>query len=76
MAFRRYLDGHRLNYNQVFADDVHQGLQQYCGQKGADLLAMTHGEHSLISRLFGHSETRAIISDQQLAVLVSPPGFK
>ncbi|MCQ6961619.1 universal stress protein, partial [Mucilaginibacter aquariorum] len=59
VAFRKYLDQHHLNFNQVFAEDVHQGLQHYCKQNGVDMLAMTHGEHSFIARLFGHSETRA-----------------
>ena len=76
VAFRKYLAHHKLNYNQVKAADVHQGLQHYCGEKGAALLAMTHGQHSFISRLFGHSESEAVISDQRLAVLIFPPDFK
>jgi nucleotide-binding universal stress UspA family protein len=76
VAFRQYLVHHGLNYNQVRGEDVHRGLQHYCKKNGADLLAMTHGQHSFISRLFGHSESRAMISGQQLAVLVFPPCFK
>ncbi|MCQ6961513.1 universal stress protein, partial [Mucilaginibacter aquariorum] len=58
------------------AEDVHQGLQHYCKQNGVDMLAMTHGEHSFIARLFGHSETRAMLADQSLPVMVFPPDFK
>ncbi len=75
VTFRKYLDHHGLNYNQVLATDVHKGLQHYCEENSTDLLAMTHGQHSFISRLFGHSEARAAISGQQLAVLVFPPDF-
>lgn len=76
VAFRKYLDQHHLNFNQVFAEDVHQGLQHYCQQNGVELLAMAHGHHPFISRLFGRSKTNAVIADQQLPVLVFPPDFK
>jgi nucleotide-binding universal stress UspA family protein len=76
LAFRKFLAQHALNCNQVFSEDVHGGLRHYCAAQAADLLAMTHGHHSFISRLFGHSESREAISDQQLAVLVFPPVFK
>lgn len=76
LAFRKYLDERRFNFDQVFADNVHEGLQKYCSEKKADMLAMTHGQHSFLSRLFGHSETMAAIADNQLAVLVFPPDYK
>lgn len=76
VAFRKYLDHHGLNYNHVQADDIHKGLQNYCIKNGASILAMTHGQHSFISRFFGHSESQAMISGQQLAILVFPPGLK
>ncbi|OCX54016.1 hypothetical protein BEL04_07005 [Mucilaginibacter sp. PPCGB 2223] len=76
VSFRKYLNQHRLNFNQVFTDDVHRGLRHYCQEKNTDLLAMAHGHHSFVSRLFGHSESIAMISDQQFSVLVFPPGFK
>jgi nucleotide-binding universal stress UspA family protein len=76
VAFRKYLDEQQISYSQVQTGDVHRGLQQYCIQKGADLLAMTHGRHSFIARLFGHSETGEMISDQRFSVLVFPPEFK
>lgn len=75
-AFRQYLAQQGLSYNQSRGEDIHRELQRYCEKNGANLLAITHGERSFISRLFGHSESRAAISDQQLAVLVFPPGFK
>lgn len=76
VAFRKYLDRHQLNFQQVFAGDVHQGLQKYGARQDAAVLAMTHGRHSFVSRLFGHSESRSVIADQTLAVLVFPPDFK
>ncbi|SEO42942.1 universal stress protein [Mucilaginibacter sp. OK283] len=76
VAFRNYLVRHELSYNQVQETDVHKGLQHYCEENSASLLAMSHGEHSFIARMFGHSESRAMIADQRLAVLVFPPGFK
>lgn len=76
MDFRNYLALHGLNYQQVRGKDVHKGLQHYCVKNGADMLAMVHGQHSFISRLFGHSESKAVITDQRLSVLIFPPGFK
>jgi len=76
IAFRKYLELHALKYTQVPGTDIHRGLQQYCEEKNAGLLAMTHGKHSFFSRLFGHSEARAMISGQQIAVLIFPPEFK
>ena len=75
-AFRKYLVRHQLTCNQVFGPDGHQGLQRYCEEKKADLLAMTHGYHPFISRLFGHSDSLAVASNQHLAMLVFPLDFK
>lgn len=76
LAFRNYLSYHGLSYNQVSNAGVHHGLLNYCEVQGADLLAMTHHHRNLMSRWFGHSESREIISDQRIAVLVFPPRFK
>ncbi len=75
VAFRKYLAQNQVNYIQVFGD-VQQALQQYCRENNSDVLAITHGHHSFISRIFGHSESEAVIAGKQLAVLIFPPGFK
>ncbi|GAB2981397.1 universal stress protein [Mucilaginibacter puniceus] len=76
IAFRRFIDHHNLTCEEVVEEDVHLGLENYCKENGVGLLAMVHGHHSFIARLFGHSESRALIADQQLPVLVFPPNFK
>lgn len=76
VAFLEYLHEQQLNYTQVFAGNVHEGLRKYCDEQGAALLAMTHDQHSFISRLFRQSESMAAITDQTLPVLVFPPGFQ
>lgn len=76
LAFREFLIHRGLACTQVFGEDVHNGLRRYCSKNGADMLAMAHGHHSFISRLFRHSESIAAVTDQILALLVFPPGFK
>lgn len=76
VAFRKYLLHEQVNYIRLFCDDVRLGLQQYCKEHSVDILAMSHGHHSFISRLFRHSESRAAIAGKQLAVLIFPPDFK
>lgn len=76
VAFRKYLAGCRLDYTQVFDKNVRHGLQQYCRENGAGILAMTHLHHDLMSRIFGHSETTEAIAHQELAVLIFPPAFE
>ena len=76
IVFRKFLAHRNLDCTQVFGADVHHSLHQYCKDNRTDVLAMTHGHHSFIGRLFGHSESRDTIADRQLAVLVFPPGFK
>lgn len=75
IAFRKFLDHRRLSFTSVFSEDIHRGLQAYCQEKGAEILAMTHARHSFVARVFGHSESLTAIADQNLAVLVFPPDF-
>jgi nucleotide-binding universal stress UspA family protein len=76
IAFRRFIDHNNITYEEVVEEDVHIGLENYCRANGFGLLAMVHGHHSFIGRLFGHSESRALIADQLLPVIVFPPDFK
>jgi len=76
ISLRKFLDHRQLNYSQEPAANVRDGLLQYCHREKAGLLAMAHGMHSFIDRLFNHSETQAVLSFQQLAVLAFPPGFQ
>lgn len=76
VAFRKYLEKRQLSYTRVFDDEVHPGLQHYCAENAVDVLAMTHGHHSFISRLFGKSKSQAAISDKHTPVLVFPPDCK
>lgn len=76
IAFRDYLVREQLTCNQVFGENVIQELKQYCREQNADVLAMYHGRHPFISKLFRHSESHAAISDQQLALLIFPPDYQ
>lgn len=75
VAFRKFLAHRGLGCKQVFGEGLQPTLQHYCKENEADLLAMTHQHHSFVSRLFGHSESKAAIAQQQLAVLVFPSDF-
>ncbi|MCD0487826.1 universal stress protein [Pedobacter sp. MC2016-14] len=78
VAFRKYLDGlqqSRVSYTQIYGKHVGQRLQDYCEETGAAMLAMTRGHHNIISRLFGHSETKEVTTNQQVSVLIFPTAF-
>lgn len=75
VAFRKYLAHRGLSCIRVFSEELQPALQHYCMENNVDLLAMTHQHHSFISKLFGHSESKAAIAYQQLAVLIFPPDF-
>lgn len=79
IAFREYLnqlDNNRVSYQQLHGDHISQLLQEHCRVASADVLAMTHGHHDFISRVFGHSETKEAIAQDNLAVLIFPPDFE
>jgi nucleotide-binding universal stress UspA family protein len=79
LAFREYLnhrDNDQVSYKQLLGKQVSQRLQDHCHEAGAGILAMTHYNHDLMSRMFGHSETKKAIAHQSLAVLIFPPAFE
>jgi len=73
LNFRNFLDSFQLMDQQVTAQTVEEGLYNYCEQHEADVLAMSHGHHSLIGRLFGASKSRSVIAAGKLAALIFPP---
>lgn len=75
IAFRKFLDQRGLSCTRVIGGDVHRGLQDYCRDHHTDVLALTHGHHALLARLFGRSESLAAVAGGQLAILVFPPDF-
>lgn len=75
VAFRNFLAHRGLTCTQVFGQAVQDGLQQYCEENKVDVLALSHHHHAVVSRLFGHSESRSVIAKQQLAVLIFPPNY-
>ncbi|MFD2872920.1 universal stress protein [Mucilaginibacter ximonensis] len=75
IAFRKYLAHRGLSCVRIFSEDMQPALQQYCQEHDVELLAMTHQHHSFISKLFGHSESKAVIAHQQVAALIFPPDF-
>ncbi|MBB5396836.1 universal stress protein [Mucilaginibacter sp. AK015] len=76
MAFRKFLLHRGLTCKQVFREAVQPALQHYCADEKVDLLALSHQHHSLVARLFGHSESKAVIAQQQLPVIIFPPDYK
>lgn len=76
IAFGKFLAERRLSCEQTLADSVHEGLVNYCSKHHADILAMSHRHHSFVGRLFSRSESRSVIADGALAVLVFPPEYQ
>ncbi|QTE38855.1 universal stress protein [Mucilaginibacter gossypii] len=75
VTFSKFLAQRGLSCTQIPGKNVHKSLHEYCRAHQANVLAMTHGRHSLISRLFSQSESLTAITDKQSAVLVFPPAF-
>lgn len=79
VEFRKYLnslDQQIISYKAIFSEHIVQRLQDYCKETNAHLLAMTHARYDFISRLFNHSETKEVIANQQVAVMIFPQTFK
>ncbi|MEN0054235.1 MAG: universal stress protein [Mucilaginibacter sp.] len=55
LSFRTFLEQEGVPYETLFGNMVAPRLKAHCYQTGVGLLAMTHGHHSWVSRLFGHS---------------------
>lgn len=78
LTFRDYLeklDNPAISFRQLSGDHIGSRLEAHCRETGVDLLAMTHGRHSRLSRVFGHSESEAAIARHDLAVMIFPPDF-
>ena len=73
VAFCAFLEQQGIPYETLFHNTVTPRLKAHCYQTGAGLLAMTHGHHSWISRLFSHSESEAVIDSKDIAVMLFPP---
>lgn len=76
IAFRKrlnQLDPTAVSYQQITGDDISHLLETHCQQNGPALLAMTHQRHGLLSALFGRSESKKMLQQADLAVLIFPP---
>lgn len=61
-----------VTYTEIEGDEVADSLKQFCKKSGPGLLAMIHRHHSFLVRLFTHSQTKSVLSDQRLPLLIFP----
>lgn len=70
------LDPQAVSYQEIIGDDIRGMLVAQCQQNGPALLAMSHQRHGVFSQLFGHSESKKMLKQADLAVLVFPPDLE
>jgi len=64
-----------ITYQKVRGKDVVQRLERFCTDEKADILAILHHTQSFFRRVLQQSNTREVLHDRQLPVLVLPSGM-
>ena len=61
-----------LAYHELSGTSVIAKLKHICNENGTGFLAMLHHQHSFFARLFKHSQTKELLINQKLPLLVFP----
>lgn len=65
-----------LSYTDIGNKDFIQGLSHICEERGADLLALTHQQHSYLARVFKEGAVKKLITKQKLPLLIFSSGMQ
>lgn len=74
-AFKKELEQFKyegLTYQEVSGKQVIDTLTDLSTKTGAGMLAVLHHQRSFFARLFAHSETKRVLTEQKIPLLVFP----
>lgn len=66
----------KVTYTDIRGKDLVQRLGHLCEERGADLLALTHQQHSYLARVFKESAVKKSITKHKLPLLIFSPGLQ